>query len=100
MNGSDFLFFCLDVVCAITLLFAAWTNLVRKRISRFGPDALLFFLYSMIRREKVLKYSLRENPSFIQRMGTLTLILGFAFLNAAMENLKVIWPYLQAILKW
>jgi hypothetical protein len=93
MDNSNLVFFYIDIVSAILFLYAAWTNLVKKRISKFGIDAFIFVLYSAFAREKVLKFQLRENPQFIHRMGLVTVVLGFSFINAAMENLKVIWPY-------
>lgn len=95
MDGSNFLFFWFDSICAVSFLISAWINLVGKRITRFGPDALIFLFYSVFRKEKVLQYNLREHPAFIHRIGLISILLGFSFLNAAMENLKIIWPYIQ-----
>jgi hypothetical protein len=94
-NSNSFFFFYFDIVFAILFLYSAWVNLVRKRISKYGADAFIFILYNLIAKEKVEKFQLRENPQFIGRMGFLTVILGFSFLNAAMEELRIIWPYLQ-----
>ena len=95
IQSTDVFFFYFDAVVGGLFLIAAWTNFVGKRISRFGLDAFIFSLYSIIRREKVAELQLRENPAFIQRMGLLTLILGFSFLNATIEQLKIIWPYIH-----
>jgi len=94
-NSSDLFFFYFFAVCAILFSYSAWVNLVQKRISRHGADAFLFNLYRLYAREKVEKLQLRENPAFIGRMGRLTIILGFSFLNATIVQLKIVWPYLH-----
>jgi hypothetical protein len=83
------------MIWAALFFIAAWINLVKKRISRYGPDAWIFFLYSLIRREKVEKYNLHENPTFIHNLGTITLALGFGNLNLLMELIQKNWAYLH-----
>lgn len=92
VTSFDISFFYFDIVCSLLFLYAAWVNLVRKRISSFGADAFIFMLYSSVAREKVENMNLRENPRFISRMGLLMIILGFSFLNHTVQFLKIIWP--------
>ncbi len=93
-NSTDPFFFYFNTVFALLFLYSAWANLARKRITKIGVDAFIFALYSVFAKEKVEKLNLRENPQFVRQMGILTIILGFSFTNAAIVELKNIWPYL------
>jgi len=94
VDSVELLLFWFDLVCTVLFLYSAWINLVRKRISNNGVDAFIFKLFSSwYTKGEDEKTQLRENPQFIGRMGLLTVILGFSFLNATVEKLKIIWPY-------
>jgi hypothetical protein len=88
---SDLIKFFIGTIFALNFLYAAWVNLVKKKISEFGADA---FILLFLGKEKARR--IRENSPAIRRMGMVTIIVGFSFLNATLEVFtERIWPYLR-----
>jgi len=88
---SDLLKVFIGIMFASSFLYATWVNLVKKKISEFGADA---FILLILGKEKTMR--IREDPLAIRRMGIVTIIAGFSFLNATLEVFtERIWPHLR-----
>jgi len=64
----------INIIIAVLSLYAAWINLVRKKISNFGFDAWLLVLGRIIDAKQVRK--IYEDPTLIRRMGIIMLLFG------------------------
>jgi hypothetical protein len=64
----------INIVIAVLSLYAAWVNLVQKKISPFGFDAWLLALGNLFDAEQVRR--VRKDPKLIKRMGIVMLLFG------------------------
>jgi hypothetical protein len=72
----ELIFLGLAVLLILITLYAAWMNLVRKRISPFGLDALILLLFS---RKKAAM--IRKDPRLIRRLGVMMLLLALGTIS-------------------
>jgi len=83
--------FVIELAITISSLYAAWINLVQKRISTVGFDAFILLFFS--KRKAIM---IRENPRLIARMGIVTMLVG---IGSASEVFSIfiqnIWPYVH-----
>jgi hypothetical protein len=76
---------------AVSFLYAALINLIKKKITKFGVDA--FFLIFLGEKKAMI---IRESAVSIRKMGIVTLIIGISSLNAMMEIfIEKIWPFIR-----
>jgi len=88
---SDLIKFFIGTMLASSFLYAAWVNLIKKKISDFGADV---FILLLLGKEKAME--VRENAPAIRRMGIVAIIAGFSFLNGTMEVfIEKILPHLR-----
>lgn len=73
--------FYINLAIAILSFYAAWVNLVHKKISRFGFDAFLLLFGRLLDANQVKK--IRKDPKLIQRMGIIMLLFGTGAIYAA-----------------
>ena len=64
----------INIVIGVLSLYAAWVNLVQKKISNFGFDAWLLVLGRIIDAKQVKK--IYKDPTLIRRMGIVMLLFG------------------------
>ena len=70
----------INIIIAILSLYAAWVNLVQKKISNFGFDAWLLVLGHIIDAKQVGK--IYKDPTLIRRMGIMMLLFGIGAVYA------------------
>ena len=67
----ELVFLVVAVLLILSTLYAAWTNLIRKRISAFGLDALVLLLFSTKKAAPISR-----EPHLIRRMGIMMLLIA------------------------
>lgn len=72
--------FYINLIIAVLSFYAAWVNLIRKRISNFGFDAWLLALGNLFDAKQVRE--LRKEPKLIKRMGVIMLLFGVGAIYA------------------
>jgi hypothetical protein len=76
--------FIINLVVAILSLSAAWVNLIHNKISRFGFDAWLLAIGSLMDAKQVRK--VRRDIRLIKRMGIMMLLLGAGAFYGALRS--------------
>ncbi len=87
----NLVFFAIAILLALISLYAAWLNLVRRRISAIGLDALILLLFS-----KKKAAMIRRDPRLIRRMGIVALLfaLGIIWQEATLFGERIL-PYIR-----
>lgn len=75
----------------LLILYAAWINLVRKKISAFGFDAFLLFIMRLI--DKKQAEIVHRKPELIRRMGVLMLIMGIGGIYSLIDLLLSLYGH-------
>ena len=70
----------INIIIAVLSFYAAWVNLVQKKISNFGFDAWLLVIGRIIDAKQVRK--IYEDPKLIRRMGIIMLLFGIGTVYA------------------
>jgi hypothetical protein len=78
MTGIDWIYFILMGFLAIILFSQAYINLIEKRFTHFGIDALMVNINLKLAGKKRRKYvkSHMDDPDRIKKMGINTLLLA------------------------
>jgi hypothetical protein len=74
----------INIIITVLSLYAAWVNLVQKRISNFGFDAVLLAIGSLWDARQARK--VRKDPKLIQRMGVIMLLFGIGGVYAVITR--------------
>lgn len=84
----------INALITLMSVYAAWTNLIRSRISVLGFDALILGVIGFFDQRQA--QSIRQNPKLIRRLGIfmLAFALGCAY-AAIMRFSKSILPFLS-----
>ena len=72
----------MELVITISSIYAAWINLVQKRISRIGFDAVILLFFN--KRKAAM---IRKDPRLITQMGLITLLVAVGGLNEVLPTL-------------
>ena len=72
--------FYINLIVIVLSFYAAWVNLVEKRMSNFGFDALLLAIGSLWDSKQARR--VRTDPKLIQRMGVIMLLFGIGGIYA------------------
>ncbi len=75
MLVNDWVKLSIQLLLATSSLYSAWVNLVNKKISYNGFDALTLVLFS---KKKAMM--IRNSPQLVKRMGILMLLIGIGSL--------------------
>jgi hypothetical protein len=82
--------FFINLIIAVLSFYAAWVNLVQKKISNFGFDAWLLALSSIFDARQVRK--VRKDPKLIKRSGLMMLLFGIGTgYAAAIRFFELFW---------
>jgi len=76
--------FYINLIIALLSFYAAWVNLVHKKISSFGFDAVLLIFGRLLDAKQVRK--IYKDPKLIQRMGVMMLLIGIGSIYAAVSR--------------
>ena len=71
----------ISLLIGMLALYSAWTNLFKKKITTFGPDALVFFLVRLITKKRTEK--LLEDRNLPIRMSVAMMLIVFSTLRLA-----------------
>ena len=84
----DLLIYVLVLVITGSALYSTCVNLVRKRISKVGFDALILLFF-----DKKRAMMIREDPRLVRRMGIVMLLVAIGGVNEVVSNfIQDIWP--------
>ena len=85
----DLIIFLIELLIAVSSLYSAWVNLVKKHISNIGFDAFVLLFFNQ-RKAMVI----RRDPRTITRIGVMTLLVGIGgIIETAPFFIQRIWPY-------
>lgn len=90
MNNSLLTFFDLETIIfsllfTLASLYAAYNNIVLKRISKYGFDAFILFLMRFVDKKQVeIVY---RSPKYIRRSGVMMLLIGIGGVYALIDLL-------------
>jgi len=85
----DLIIFLIELLIAVSSLYSAWVNLVKKHISNIGFDAFVLLFFN--RRKAMM---IRKDPRIIKQIGIITLLVGIGGLNETIPFfIQRIWPY-------
>lgn len=80
----------INLIVAALSFYAAWVNLVQKKISNFGFDAFLLLFGRLFSANQVRK--VYSDPKLIRRMGIMMLLFGIGAVYAAtMRFFELYW---------
>ena len=82
MSYKDLVKLFIELLLTVSSLYAAYVNLVKKKISDNGFDALSLVLFS--KKKAVM---IRNDPRLVKRMGILMLLIG---IGAASEVISIL----------
>ena len=80
--------FWIFVALALALLYQSWLNLVKRRLTSFSMDALMFLYLRIVRGEGAVtkaKSLLRKEPKRLQTLGIIALLGAFAAVYVAVD---------------
>ena len=72
--------FVINSIIGLLSFYAAWANLINKRISKFGFDTFLLFIFQFIDKKHAV--IVRKDPILIRRMGFMMILFGIGSLIA------------------
>ena len=78
-----------SILITILSLYAAWENLVNKRISRFGLDAVSYHIAMLFNKKKTK--SARRDPQVIRKLGLMMLLVGVGGVYSTIDLLLTIF---------
>ena len=87
----DLIIFLIELLIAVSSLYSAWVNLVKKHISNIGFDAFVLLFFN--RRKAMM---IRKDPRIIKRIGIFTLLMGIVTTNETISTFtQNIFPYFR-----
>lgn len=84
----DILLFFIQLLITTSSLYAAWVDLVKQKISRFGFDAFILLFFSEKNRKMI-----QNNPVTVKRMGIMMILIALGGLDQSLSIFaQRIWP--------
>ena len=83
MSYKDLVKLFIELLLTVSSLYAAYVNLVKKKISDNGFDALTLVLFS--KKKAVM---IRNDPRLVKRMGILMLLIGIGAVSEVISILS------------